>query len=197
MANKANKARVGLTPRQKDMLFMGLQLDDQFAALNTPLRTRKASLRITYVDHYPRLWVKTINSEPECVAYMNTRTKQMIPMRPTDENNLLFCNHLFASMGAVECIIAMSYDIEPKTQRKRLRLQLRSAHSASRSHTLHWVYKGHESPWLDEFVIVDHPLKPDDEPVPTQQVGGKRGAHIGVTAAQPTGGRSALETASV
>ena len=162
MAGKVGKGRADLTPRQKDMLIMGLQLDEQFTALNTPLRTRKASLGLTYIDHHPRLWVKTAHSEPECVAYMNTRTKQMIPLRPADENNLLFCNHLFASMDAVECLIAMSYDIEPKTQRKRVRLQLRSAHSATRSHTLHWVYKGQSSPWLDEFVVTNHPLKPDD-----------------------------------
>lgn len=219
MANKTSK---GLTQSQKDMLFMGLQLDEQFDALNTPLRVRKASLRITYVDHYPRLWVKTVNSEPECVAYMNTRTKQMIPVKPKDENNLSFCNHLFASMDKLECIIAMSYDIEPKTQRKRLRLQLRSVHSRSRSHTLHWVYKGETSPWLDEFVIANHPLKVDTEKMPEAetrmtskspslqqvskedpiirkpaikseiQVGGFRNDDVIVISAQSTGGRSML-----
>lgn len=162
MAN--NKARKGLTQSQKDMMLMGLQLDDQFEALNTPLRVRKGALRITFEDHYPRLWVKTINSEPECVAYMNTRTKQMIPIRPKDENNLGLCDHLFASMDKLECLIALSYDIEPKTQRKRLRLQLRSIHSRTRSHTLHWVYRGEKSPWLDSFEIINHPLKPDAAP---------------------------------
>lgn len=150
-----------MKPRAMDRMLMGLQLDEQFEAVNLPMRVRKGAMRLTFTDHHPRLWVKTANSEPECVAMMNTRTKQMIPLRPKDPNNLAMCDHLFQLMDKLECIIALSYDIDPKTQRKRVRLQIRSVHSRTSSHTLYWVFKREESPWLDQFVIENHPLKPD------------------------------------
>ncbi len=155
-----NTKRLGMTEHKADRLLMGLQLDEQFVALNTPLRVRKAALRLTYEDHYPRLWVKVASTQPECVAFMDTRRKQMVSVRPKQDDNLLFCNHLFASMDKVECLIVLSYDIDPGTQRKRIKLQLRSKHSRKISHTLHWLWKGTSSHWLEEFTFdqASHPL---------------------------------------
>lgn len=149
---------LGLSQKEAEHMAMGLELPEHFGAVNTPLKTRKAELRITFTDHHPRLWVRTPNGEAECVAYLNTRTKQMIPLRPKHESNLLFCSHLFSALDAVDCIIALSYDVDPKTQRKRMRLQLRSQHASRIAHTLHWLWKGTESPWMDHFDYTSHPL---------------------------------------
>lgn len=148
----------GVSARGIERLDMALLLPEHFGALNTPLATRKGEVKISYMDHHPRLLIRTPNSTEECVAYMNTRTKMMIPVRPKQESNLLLCSHIFAEMDRVQCVLALSYDVEPKTQRKRMRLQIRSPFARRTTHTLHWLWKGTESPWMDHFDYSNHPL---------------------------------------
>lgn len=143
---------LGLDRNKTDRLYMFLELDEQFEAINLPMRVRKAQIQMRYKKHTPEIWVRTHTSEPERVMSMNTRRKFIETYRPKFDENRLFVEHLVERLMALNCYLAMSYDVEPKTQRKRVRLLVRSSYSVTVSHTLHWIYRGEESPWLGEFL---------------------------------------------
>lgn len=147
------KPVLGHNQMAQDKLYMLLGLEEQFQAINTPLTTRKGGLQLRYVDHWPELFIKTPNAPEECVARMDTRTHRMSVIRPKNQDNLLLCNHIFASLDNVDCMLFLSYDVCPKSQRKRVKLMLASKYSSTVRHTLWWVWKRETSPWLEKFEV--------------------------------------------
>jgi len=148
-----------LTPKQEvveDKLIMILQLQEQFEAINIPLKARRASMMLVYDDHYPKVFIKTANSEPEVIAIMDTRNKRVSMVKPANEDNRICADHIIERLKKLDCSLLMSYDVDPKTQRKRVKLQLGSQFARTVRHTLWWCWKGETSPWLEGFTVPEH-----------------------------------------
>lgn len=156
---RAGRRPAHLTAKEEvveDKLIMILQLKEQFEAINIPLQARRASLMLVYDDHFPKVFIKTANSEPEVIAMMNTRTKKVGMVKPKNEDNRICAEHIIDKLKALDCTLLLSYDIDPKSQRKRVKLQLGSQFARTVRHTLWWCWKGESSPWLEGFNAPEH-----------------------------------------
>lgn len=59
----------------RDKLIIALQMDDILAAINTPLRTRKAKLILDYKGAQPTLWLETPSAPRQMIMWLDTRKK--------------------------------------------------------------------------------------------------------------------------
>lgn len=146
----------GMSEKNEDRMLMFLQVQDQFDAINLPLRVRKAAYRLEYTTHFPTLYLKSANSEPEAVAMMNTQAKRVGRLPVKSEELQIINQDVIDRLNKIDCELLLSYDVDPKTQRKRVKLQLASRNARTVRHTLWWLWKGEVSPWLDEFVVPEH-----------------------------------------